>query len=169
MPNLRNYITENILLLRFRKSFISKSCFMWIFTVYSKILAKQHATLNNTRFLLSFNEGTSGVTLSQAAPSFPRNRGIAPLSRSQQQSHLLLPHVYEETGDDGIVPSTPTLYVPRRTDGFGEAVSSPHVPSGRFTFNESAAAQAVGQSEGDDSRGDLAQLDDSGNATQNSI
>lgn len=32
---------------------------------------------------------------------------------------------YEESGDDSIVPSTPTLYVPRRADGFSEAVSSP--------------------------------------------
>lgn len=32
---------------------------------------------------------------------------------------------YEEPGDDSIVPSTPTLYVPRRADGFSEAVSSP--------------------------------------------
>lgn len=114
---------------------------------------------------MSVTEGTSGVTLSQAASSFPRNRSIAPLSRSTQQSHLLLPHGFEETGDDGIVPSTPTLYVPRRTDGFGEAVSSPHVPSGRFTFNESTTAQSrlsVGQSEGDDSS-HLTQLDDSGN------
>lgn len=72
--------------------------------------------------------------------SFSRTRPIAPLpSRQQQQSssHLLLPHGLEEGGDDGIVPSTPTLFVPRRSDGFGEAVSSPHVPSGRFTFNES--------------------------------
>lgn len=112
--------------------------------------------------------------LSQAASSltlFPRNRNITPLTRQQQQSHLLLPHGYEEIGDDGIVPSTPTLYVPRRTDGFGEAISSPHVPSGRFTFNESAAIPApnrlsggLGQSDGiDDSRGDIMQLDDSGN------
>lgn len=27
-----------------------------------------------------------------------------------------------EEGDDSIVPSTPTLFVPRRTDGFAEAV-----------------------------------------------
>ncbi|KAK3915190.1 Nucleoprotein TPR [Frankliniella fusca] len=44
---------------------------------------------------------------------------------------------YEDGGDDCIVPSTPTLFVPRRTDGFGEAVSSPQVPSaGRFTFSD---------------------------------
>lgn len=49
---------------------------------------------------------------------------------------ILQPGSYEEVGDDSIVPSTPTLFVPRRTDGFGEAVSSPHVPSGRFTFSD---------------------------------
>lgn len=48
----------------------------------------------------------------------------------------------------GIVPSTPTLFVPRRSDGFGEAVSSPHVPtSGRFTFNEPGAQSNVGSNE----------------------
>lgn len=52
---------------------------------------------------------------------------MPPLSR-QQQSQLLLPQSYEEAGDDGIVPSTPTLFIPRRVDGFGEAVSSPQVP-----------------------------------------
>ncbi|KAI4471104.1 nucleoprotein tpr-related [Holotrichia oblita] len=83
-----------------------------------------------------------GVTVSQASTSVSvtmpssRTRPVAPLSR-QQQTHLLLP---EEGGDDGIVPSTPTLFVPRRSDGFGEAVSSPNVPtSGRFTFNESGS------------------------------
>ncbi|XP_022906241.2 nucleoprotein TPR [Onthophagus taurus] len=88
----------------------------------------------------SGTDGSSCVTVSQASTSVSvtmpnsRTRPVAPLSR-QQQSHLELP---EEGGDDGIVPSTPTLYVPRRSDGFGEAVSSPHVPtSGRFTFNES--------------------------------
>lgn len=111
--------------------------------------------------------------LSQAAPSltlFPRNRNIAPLNRQQQQSHLLLPHGFEEMGDDGIVPSTPTLYVPRRTDGFGEAVSSPHVPSGRFIFNETVSVPSGSRTSGgseqneeiDDSRGEVPLLDDSG-------
>lgn len=41
---------------------------------------------------------------------------------------------YEEPGDDSIVPSTPTLYVPRCADGFSEAVSSPqsHVSINRI-------------------------------------
>ncbi|XP_054265547.1 nucleoprotein TPR-like isoform X3 [Macrosteles quadrilineatus] len=89
---------------------------------------------------------------------------IPPLNRQQQ---LLLPGSYEEVGDDSIVPSTPTLFVPRRTDGFGEAVSSPHVPSsGRFTFSDNnppttRAGVAQVASEGmDDTRMDLSQLED---------
>lgn len=77
-------------------------------------------------------------------PWFTRMRPVAPLSSRQQQSQLLLSHGLEDVGDDGIVPSTPTLFVPRRSDGFGEAVSSPHVPtSGRFTFNESSGLQST--------------------------
>ena len=37
--------------------------------------------------------------------------------------------------DDSIVPSTPTLFVPRRNDGFAEAVSSPQLPPQRFIFS----------------------------------
>ncbi|XP_054717730.1 nucleoprotein TPR-like [Uloborus diversus] len=45
-----------------------------------------------------------------------------------------------EEGDDSIVPSTPTLYVPRRRDdGFAEAVS-PHVPQVRFSFGSSESS-----------------------------
>lgn len=51
------------------------------------------------------------------------------------------------SGDDGIVPYTPTLFTPRRLDG--ETVSSPHVPSSsqveRFTFvGETQASQISG-------------------------
>ncbi|XP_073993343.1 nucleoprotein TPR-like isoform X8 [Rhodnius prolixus] len=83
---------------------------------------------------------------------------------------------YDEPGDDSIVPSTPTLFVPRRSDGFCETVSSPQVPSVRFTFaqdhpsNNMSSTQAVSTvtagvaqvaSEGmDDTRMDLSQLDD---------
>lgn len=94
------------------------------------------------------NTGSAGpafpqasTSVSAAAPSFSRARPVAPLSRQQQ--HLLLPHGLEEGGDDGIVPSTPTLFVPRRSDGFGEAVSSPVVPTGgRFVFSEGAQGAA---------------------------
>ncbi|XP_060851100.1 histone PARylation factor 1 [Rhopalosiphum padi] len=57
---------------------------------------------------------------------------------SQQQQQLLFTNSTLEdcSIDDGIVPSTPTLFTPRRLDG--ETVSSPHVPSSnqiqRFTF-----------------------------------
>ncbi|XP_018575772.1 nucleoprotein TPR isoform X3 [Anoplophora glabripennis] len=103
----------------------------------------------------SGTDGSGGITISQAStsvsltvPSFSRTRPVAPLPSRQQQSHLLLPQSLEDGGDDGIVPSTPTLYVPRRSDGFGEAVSSPHVPtSGRFTFSESAQLNVPGSSE----------------------
>ncbi|KAF5304003.1 hypothetical protein FQA39_LY01788 [Lamprigera yunnana] len=102
----------------------------------------------------SGTDGPSSVTVSQASPSvavtmpsFSRTRPVAPLTR-QQQTHMLLQHAMDEGGDDGIVPSTPTLFVPRRSDGFGEAVSSPHVPtSGRFTFNESAPSNNSGSTE----------------------
>ncbi|KFB45358.1 AGAP001754-PA-like protein [Anopheles sinensis] len=71
---------------------------------------------------------------------------VNPLSRQQQQAaHLMLMNFEHESADDRIVPSTPTLYVTRRTDG--EAVSSPHpqVPNARFTFGEtSTSRQSVG-------------------------
>lgn len=93
---------------------------------------------------LAFPQASTSV--SAAIPSFSRTRPVAPLSRQQQ--HLLLPHGLEEGGDDGIVPSTPTLFVPRRSDGFGEAVSSPVVPtSGRFIFNEGGVQGAAGSNE----------------------
>lgn len=55
-------------------------------------------------------------------------------AQQQQQQQSIMINNYEEPGDDSIVPSTPTLYVPRRADGFSEAVSSPqsHVRISRF-------------------------------------
>ncbi|KAJ9578536.1 hypothetical protein L9F63_005265, partial [Diploptera punctata] len=116
----------------------------------------------------------SGVVTSQASPStatsFTRGRHIPPLCSNSRQQQLLLQPQYEE-GDDSIVPSTPTLFVPRRTDGFGEAVSSPQVPTGRFTFSDTNQPQHVQEpsrvaqvaSEGmDDTRMDLTQLEESG-------
>jgi hypothetical protein len=44
---------------------------------------------------------------------------------------------FEEVGDDGIVPSTPTLSVPVRREGFGEGMVLPQVPQTQnqhFTF-----------------------------------
>ncbi|XP_039285637.1 nucleoprotein TPR-like [Nilaparvata lugens] len=124
------------------------------------------------------SSGGGGVSASSAGGHFASARrptAIAPLlnSRQQQQQQLILPggSSYDDTGDDSIVPSTPTLFVPRRSDGFGEAVSSPHVlPSlaGRFTFSDNSspstrAGVAQVASEGmDDTRMDLSQLEDSG-------
>lgn len=47
---------------------------------------------------------------------------------------------YEDGGDDCIVPSTPTLFIPRRNDSFGESGSSVQVPQSRFTFGESSVS-----------------------------
>ncbi|XP_011168945.1 nucleoprotein TPR [Solenopsis invicta] len=130
---------------------------------------------------------SAGPTGEPATSFTTRSRGIAPMPRQQQQQHLLLPQQgYEDGGDDCIVPSTPTLFVPRR-DGFGEAVSSPQVPQGRFTFGDPSApttasstpslttpagsntrifgstnSAVVVQESLDDSRIDLTQLEDGG-------
>ena len=39
-----------------------------------------------------------------------------------------------EDADDCTVPSTPTLFVPRRTDDFAEAISSPQTNRPTFSF-----------------------------------
>ncbi|XP_071454346.1 nucleoprotein TPR isoform X2 [Hetaerina americana] len=127
-----------------------------------------------------------------SASSVSGTRTLHPIGRFQVQQHgshhhqqqlLLPPQSYEESVDDSIVPSTPTLFVPRRMDGFGEAVSSPQVPTARFTFASTSdgpqpvavapvsvtpsAARTGGlaqvASEGiDDTRMDLSQLEESG-------
>ncbi|XP_065348252.1 myosin-2 heavy chain-like isoform X1 [Cloeon dipterum] len=59
----------------------------------------------------------------------------------------LLQQGFEEVGDFGIVPSTPTLFVPQRQSGFGEVVSSPYVPQGRhFTFASEPGFSSQSQS-----------------------
>ncbi|CAH1134187.1 unnamed protein product [Ceutorhynchus assimilis] len=99
-----------------------------------------------------------------ASPPFSRSRLVPPLHRHQ---NLL----DESALDDGIVPSTPTLFAPRRSDGFGEAVSSPHVPSsatGRFTFNESQLVQPS-RGGGDYSISEVPQVDNVDNSTGRSV
>ncbi|KAK3607529.1 hypothetical protein CHS0354_025782 [Potamilus streckersoni] len=88
--------------------------------------------------------------------------------RSQLTPFLIGP---QPTGfedlDDCTVPSTPTLFIPRRGDGFAEAVSSPHVMQ-RFTFgagnephsNQLNLAQLESQGGMDDTRMDLSQLEE---------
>lgn len=83
-------------------------------------------------------------------------------AQQQQQQNLLLQQTYEEASDDSIVPSTPTLYTPRRADGFSEAVSSPHPQvqqAARFTFAESGSRANLAAEGMDDTRIDLTQLD----------
>ncbi|XP_077991395.1 nucleoprotein TPR-like [Glandiceps talaboti] len=54
---------------------------------------------------------------------------------------------FEDMGDDCRVPSTPTLFVPKRTDGFAEALNSPQIQQVRFQFNppEEGARQGLAQ------------------------
>ncbi|KAK8749463.1 hypothetical protein OTU49_015372, partial [Cherax quadricarinatus] len=102
----------------------------------------------------------------QERPSSVGRQTLAPFNQLPQ---------YEEGGDDSIVPSTPTLFVPRRGDGFSEAVSSPQVPSGGFVFGSNAELSNPPQTSGlaqmaeggliDDTRIDLGQLDE-GNRSQ---
>ncbi|XP_058128929.1 nucleoprotein TPR isoform X3 [Anopheles coustani] len=55
---------------------------------------------------------------SNAAMPAATRQVVNPLSRQQQQAaHLMLMNFEHESADDRIVPSTPTLYVTRRTDG----------------------------------------------------
>ncbi|KAL4235843.1 hypothetical protein ACF0H5_004232 [Mactra antiquata] len=104
----------------------------------------------------------------------PPLQPLIPQSGSRYQQ--LTPFMIGMTGagfeadlDDCTVPSTPTLNVPRRMDGFAEAVSSPQV-SQRFTFGsggndqhlslsqlDAQAALGMGM---DDTRMDLSQLEE---------
>ncbi|OXU24549.1 hypothetical protein TSAR_006499, partial [Trichomalopsis sarcophagae] len=87
---------------------------------------------------------SSAGTTAEPSTFISRSRGVLPMPRPQPQQHLLLPQQgYEDAGDDCIVPSTPTLFVPRRNDGFGEAVSSPQVPQARFTFGDPSTSASV--------------------------
>ena len=80
-----------------------------------------------------FAPSTSSVSQPPAALSIPE-----PLIRPTVREERLLPIgrnplPYEDSGDDGIVPSTPILLRPRTNDGFAEAIVSPQVNT-RFIF-----------------------------------
>ncbi|XP_045536329.1 nucleoprotein TPR [Papilio machaon] len=85
---------------------------------------------------------------SEPAPHHPQIEAIS--SGTEPSGALSLAGSGGDDGDDSIVPSTPTLYVPRRNDGFGEAVVSPlgagadaeaaGAGGARFTFAEGAAS-----------------------------
>ena len=93
-----------------------------------------------------------------------------PIQRTgfQRQSfYLNQPQQSAYDEGDGIVPSTPTLIVPRRGDSYTDALNSPRVPQSRFVFNASiqetpplsqlATETTLGV---DDTRMDLSQFDD---------
>lgn len=70
-----------------------------------------------------------GTKSTPSTPTQQSSQSQAPAQvasqQPQQQQQPIMINNYEEPGDDSIVPSTPTLYPPRRADGFSEAVSSP--------------------------------------------
>ena len=88
--------------------------------------------------------------------------------RDVPRQSLYITHSQNYDEGDGIVPSTPTLFVPRRGDVFSEALNSPRVPQGRFVFSSTVPEATPGLSqlgsEGtlgvDDTRMDLSQFDD---------
>ncbi|RVE41975.1 hypothetical protein evm_013384 [Chilo suppressalis] len=84
-------------------------------------------------------EGAAHEPDSEPAPAHQQIEAIS--SGTEPSGALSIGGNGADDGDDSIVPSTPTLYVPRRNDGFGEAVVSPVGGSSgaRFTFAEAGA------------------------------
>jgi len=86
----------------------------------------------------AFAPSTSGAQ--QPPPSLSITGPVANLLRPPAREERTLASLsgrntlpYEDSGDDGIVPSTPVLLRPRTNDGFAEAVISPQVNT-RFIF-----------------------------------
>ncbi|XP_071964047.1 nucleoprotein TPR-like isoform X2 [Antedon mediterranea] len=50
---------------------------------------------------------------------------------------------FEDVGDDRLVPSTPTLFVPRADGGFAEVINSPLLQSSRFHFGPPGEAETT--------------------------
>lgn len=86
-------------------------------TAEEPILSGQNQEVQQIQTISSGSDAAGSSTPSTPTAS-NQWRTATPMAR-QPQSHLLLVQqgYNEETGDDGIVPSTPTLYTPRRTDG----------------------------------------------------
>lgn len=82
---------------------------------------QQNSSSNNTETqqiqTISSGSGEAG----SSTPQSSWRQAVPPTTTSsrqqQQQQNLVIQQGYEEGGDDSIVPSTPTLYVPRRADG----------------------------------------------------
>ena len=132
----------------------------------------------------SSGSGHASSTQSNVASSIPLRSGLRsplrrPQDRHQSAAHQNLPtfghlqQYHEDGGDDSIVPSTPTLFAPRREGFSAEATSSPQVPSGGFLFsgssgdppNTSGLAQMAEGGMIDDTRVDLGQMENSASRT----
>ncbi|XP_045766841.1 nucleoprotein TPR-like isoform X2 [Maniola jurtina] len=93
-------------------------------------------------------DGGAGAAHEPDSEPAPAHQQIEAISSGTEPSGTLsLGGSGADDGDDSIVPSTPTLYVPRRNDGFGEAVVSPvggaagaEAAGARFTFAEAGGA-----------------------------
>lgn len=86
----------------------------------------------------------AGAEPTPAPPAPPQQQIEAISSGTEPSGALSLGGNGADDGDDSIVPSTPTLYVPRRNDGFGEAVVSPvGGADARFTFSEATGADTA--------------------------
>ncbi|CAH0729760.1 unnamed protein product, partial [Brenthis ino] len=91
-------------------------------------------------------QGEGAAARGEPASEPPPHQQIEAISSGTEPSGALsIGGNGADDGDDSIVPSTPTLYVPRRNDGFGEAVVSPvggaaEAAGARFTFAEAGGA-----------------------------
>ncbi|CAL8104152.1 unnamed protein product [Orchesella dallaii] len=95
---------------------------------------------------------TRPQSISTPMRATPAMRGSLPPQLGRQQPQLtpsFSSGQFADDADDSIVPSTPTLFVPRRSDGFAEAVSSPQIqPGGRFTFSSVGVSVTESSSSG---------------------
>ncbi|XP_074635323.1 nucleoprotein TPR-like isoform X3 [Acropora palmata] len=98
----------------------------------------------------SDSRGTSPLTTQSLPRRLSIRSHLAPFSFPQGQP---APGPFNDE-EDCMVPSTPTLFVPKRTDGFAEAISSPQINPASFSFGapgessmSSAGALQLGLSE----------------------
>lgn len=115
------------------------------------------------------DEGGAGQGQQMEAISSSATATSSSVGRQQhQQQQLLLP---EECADDSIVPSTPTLFLPRR-GASGDGVSSPHphvptvAPGRLFTFTtaEQQAASGSNDANSDGGEQEVQEVRDTGTA-----
>ncbi|KAK3887381.1 hypothetical protein Pcinc_008498 [Petrolisthes cinctipes] len=142
--------------------------------------SSQPSSSSTTTTTTSSTTTTTTTRLMTVPRPNPRQDHRTACGRQQQQQQqqrqqalppfTQLPQYEEAGGDDSIVPSTPTLFPPRRGDPFPDPGASPHVPSTGFVFRSSPDLSNPPHTSGlaqmaeggliDDTRMDLAQLDD---------